>query len=151
MAGYLEIDVPAEVMHQGWGQHGCFVDFGKLKRENVKQVRIFTHLEVLHGLHGGKNVKHMMWRDENGLVFRSCQVCGGKHLAVETMCCGVDDPSSHQLSTAVIKKLNTATFDLADGSILSNADMGTIDHQAISVIGNVGRHGAYYLFGTKIS
>ena len=46
-------------------------------------------------------------------------------------------------STAVVQKLNTATLDLTDGSILGNANVGTIDHQTVSIIGNVGRHGAY--------
>ena len=45
-------------------------------------------------------------------------------------------------STAVVHKFDTTAFNLADGTVLRNTNMRAVDHEAISIIGNVSAHSA---------
>mmetsp|Transcript_21465 Transcript_21465/g.32755 ORF Transcript_21465/g.32755 Transcript_21465/m.32755 type:complete len:209 (+) Transcript_21465:155-781(+) len=44
-------------------------------------------------------------------------------------------------STAAINKVNSSTLDLTNGTIGSDTNVGSINDQAVSIIGNVGGHG----------
>lgn len=45
-------------------------------------------------------------------------------------------------TAAGVDEFDSLSFHLSDGSVLGNSDVGSVDHEAVSIVGNVGRHGA---------
>ena len=70
---------------------------------NVSEITILTWHEVFFGMDGKAPRDKLLYEDKDGVGWRFCVCCKRWHLAVETICVGIGQPSVAEVTTALIQ------------------------------------------------